>query len=124
MALVLAYVAGAAAAPSQARDVTRKVAGALLLALLSVSLSRWLANTVVTPVTWDHLFYLKLVIPPIMVVFWCAALMPRETRSLGGSTPALHLLHCPSWLCYSAPRRLWSPLETWLSNGAALRRPG
>jgi phosphoglycerol transferase MdoB-like AlkP superfamily enzyme len=80
--LGLAYRAAGLADRESARDVPRKVGLCLLLALLSTHLCRLLAETLVSPSTWDHLFYLKRLVPPALVAFWCAALLPRETRAL------------------------------------------
>ena len=80
--LGLAYRAAGLADRESDRGVLRKVGLCLLLALLSTHLCRLLAATLVHPLTWDHLFYLKRLVPPAFVAFWCAALLPRETRTL------------------------------------------
>jgi phosphoglycerol transferase MdoB-like AlkP superfamily enzyme len=65
-----------------ARRVLRRIGFGLLLALASTQLCRILADGIVSPWTWDHLYYLKWLVPLAFVGFWCVALLPRETRAL------------------------------------------
>lgn len=78
--LGLAYAAGLT--HRDARRVLRAIGFGLLLALVSTQLCRILAATIVSPYTWDHLYYLKWLVPLAFVAFWCAALLPRRTRAL------------------------------------------
>jgi hypothetical protein len=80
--LGLAYCAAGLSKRESARRVLRIIALCLLLALLSTHLCNFLSGTLLTPWMWGKLFYLKRLLPPLFVAFWCAALLPRETRAL------------------------------------------
>ena len=53
----------------------------LLLAVLSTLASRLLLGSLFGPGVWSSLFYLRLLLPPALVAFWCTVLMPRESRA-------------------------------------------
>jgi hypothetical protein len=72
----------AVAATSRRGAVVRIVGLALLLALLSAQLGRIVSGVLVTPLTWNELFYVKRLLPPLLVGFWCTVLLPAETRAL------------------------------------------
>lgn len=90
--LVLAYRATALAEPPTSQRRVRRIGGCLLLALLCTHLCRLLAAVLVTPWTWDHLFYLKRLVPAAFVAFWCGMLLPRETRALVRAAGASRLI--------------------------------
>jgi phosphoglycerol transferase MdoB-like AlkP superfamily enzyme len=67
---------------ASAPGVPRRIGACLLLALATTHLCQLLATTLVSPWTWEQLFYLKRLVPPASVAFWCGVLLPRETRAL------------------------------------------
>jgi hypothetical protein len=54
----------------------------LLLALLTTLACRLLLGSLLGPGMWASLFYVRWLLPPTLVVFWCMLLMPRQTRAL------------------------------------------
>ena len=62
--------------------VLRAIGLCLLLTLLSTQLCKVLATTLVAQQTWSNLFYLKLLVPVGALAFWCACLLPADTRAL------------------------------------------
>jgi Sulfatase len=82
--LALLYGSAEAVAGDRAsiRRVLRRVGICVLLALISTQLLKLMATGLVTPWTWDQLFYLKRLVPPASLGFWCVILLPRETRAL------------------------------------------
>jgi hypothetical protein len=60
----------------------RRAGLCLVLALGSVALCRLVLTPRLAPATWEQLFYLRRLLPPLLVAAWCAALMPRETNRL------------------------------------------
>lgn len=76
------YCAAASATRESVPRVFRRLGLSLLLALLSTHLCKLLSAAIVTPVTWDNLFYLKWLVPPAFAALWCAVLLPRETLAL------------------------------------------
>ena len=80
--LVVAYQAASSGERGFSRRLLRKIGLGFLLALLSSQVCRVLAATLVSPMTWDHLFYLRLLVPLGSMAFWCAVLLPGETRAL------------------------------------------
>jgi hypothetical protein len=81
--LGLAYLSiDSEAEPSRARRVLRTIGLCVLLALLSAQLCNFLSASLFAPWIWGKLFYSKRLVAPLFLVFWCATLLPRETRSL------------------------------------------
>jgi phosphoglycerol transferase MdoB-like AlkP superfamily enzyme len=90
--LVLGYQAANSGEQGFSRRLLGKIGLGFLLALLSTQLCRLLAATLVSPMTWDHLFYLRRMVPLGLVAFWCAALLPGETRALFRALRTKHAL--------------------------------
>jgi hypothetical protein len=80
--LGMAYRPASIAERGSTRGLLRRIGLALILALASTHLCKLLSATLVTPWTWDQLYYLKRLVPPALVALWCAVLLPRETRAL------------------------------------------
>lgn len=80
--LSVAYCAADTSNRESIPRVLRVIGLSLLLALVSTHLCHVLSATLLTPWIWGKLFYLKRLVPPVFVAFWCAALLPRETRAL------------------------------------------
>jgi hypothetical protein len=122
LGLTLAYRAALPEQPSTGR-VPRKIAAALLLALLSTQGIRLLTATFLDVATWDHLFYLKRLVPLGLVAFWCAALLPRETRMLarvaGTSRALAPLPHLAVLLAAAAVLVSWADLAFEWSGASA-----
>jgi len=64
------------------RHVVPKIGACLLLALSGAYLGERLVRPLLLPVSWARLGYLGIIVPPALVVLWCALLLPRETRAL------------------------------------------
>ena len=64
------------------RGALPKLGVCLLLAALTTFACRFLLGSLLGSGTWASLFYVRWLLPPALVVFWCTALMPRETRAL------------------------------------------
>ena len=62
--------------------VWRKVGLCLSLALASIYACKALVQLFLAPETWNSLFYLRLILPPVFVALWCAALLQRQAESL------------------------------------------
>ena len=79
LGLGLAYTSAHFAERESGRPVLRRIGLALLLALISAHLCH-------------RLYYLKRLVPLALALFWCAALLPRETRTLVRSASAASAL--------------------------------
>ncbi len=83
-------------APSAVRIGRRpllKLGVCLLLAGLTTLACGLLLDSL-HPGAWTHLFYLRWLLPPALVVLWCSMLMPSETRAVyraAGSHPSVAL---------------------------------
>jgi Sulfatase len=122
LALTLAYRAALPEQPATPRT-PRRIAAALLLALVSTHGVRLLAAAFIDPATWDHLFYLKRLVPPALVAGWCAVLLPRETWTLarvaGGSRTLAPLPHLAVLLFAAAALVSWADLAFEWSGASA-----
>ena len=81
--------------------VLRRLGCALILAFVSAVIIKWSMEPLLAPLTWNEFRYLRLVLGPVCVAVWCAALLPRatyqlcriaETRSAVAPFPQLALL--------------------------------
>ena len=73
-------------------ESARRLGTALCLALLSSYLGMRLFASWLTPAAWWDFFYLRWIGPAALLLVWCAALLPRETRTLlrsAGRDPAI-----------------------------------
>ena len=64
------------------RGALPRLGVSLLLAVLTTLACRLLLGSLRGPGMWASLFYVRWLLPPALVVFWCTVLMPRETRAL------------------------------------------
>ena len=64
------------------RRVSRRLAVALLLALVCAHLGRRMLSPMLEPPGWSAYHYLRLLLPLGLTALWCALLLPSETRAL------------------------------------------
>ena len=73
--------------------VSRRLAIALLLGLVSAYAVKRAISPALEPPGWSSYYYLRLLLAPGFVAFWCVVLLPREVRALaeagrpGGHAP-------------------------------------
>jgi sulfatase-like protein len=65
-----------------ARGALPRLGISLLLALLTTLACRLLLGSLRGPGMWASFFYVRWLLPPALLVFWCTVLIPRETRAL------------------------------------------
>jgi hypothetical protein len=80
--LILAYGSLEHAPAGTARRLSLRLGIALVLALVSTEVARIAVNPLLRPLNWTYYHYLRLLLAPMLAAFWCAAILPGETRAL------------------------------------------
>src|SRR5262249_51231034 len=67
---------------TKAQAVSRKLALCLILALISMHFCKLLLAPFLAPANWFAFSYLRYLLPLALILVWCSALIPAETRAL------------------------------------------